>query len=254
MAYYLKRVVWIMLVLPTFLFATDATTIMEKVYEHSKFHKEQVSTVRMEIVNRKKQKRERFFHSWKKYYGKSSKMLLKFSKPVTVKGTALLTEKKLIKNSVQYTKDQWIYLPSFKSIRQLQSNEKNKSFMGSDFSYADIGGRELADDRHFLIKETPQVYYIKSVPVDPTDSYGYMIMSIDKEKYVAKRIVFFDKKNKKLKTLDNKEFLYNKPVFTPKISLMTNHKSEGYTIIYVNDLNVHQTIEDTFLGPKGLRD
>ena len=62
------------------------------------------------------------------------------------------------------TKSQWIYLPAFKSVKRLSSSDKNKSFMGSDFTYSDIAGRKLSQDNHTLIKTTDRFYYIESIP------------------------------------------------------------------------------------------
>ena len=54
----------------------------------------------------------------------------------------------------------------FKSVRQLSSSDRNKSFMGSDFTYSDIAGRKLNQDHHKLVKESDSHYFIESKPKD----------------------------------------------------------------------------------------
>ena len=39
--------------------------------------------------------------------------------------------------------DQWLYLPALKKTKRIATGDKSGSFMGSDFSYADLTSREL---------------------------------------------------------------------------------------------------------------
>ena len=39
--------------------------------------------------------------------------------------------------------DQWLYLPALKKTKRIASGDKSGSFMGSDFSYADMTDRKL---------------------------------------------------------------------------------------------------------------
>ena len=121
----------------------------------------------------------------------TKKSLIKFFRPTNVKGTSLLTHS----SSEENEKSQWIYLPAFKSVKQLSSSDKNKSFMGSDFSYSDIAGRKLNQDTHRLIKETPINYYIESIPNDlDTAIYSKIRYIISRELNIVKKPFFMIKK------------------------------------------------------------
>ena len=39
----------------------------------------------------------------------------------------------------------WIYLPALRKVRRIVSSEKGKSFMGSEFSNADMSAPKLDD-------------------------------------------------------------------------------------------------------------
>ena len=71
------------------------------------------------------------------------KRLMRFTHPADVKGTGLLTydyEKK--------DDDIWLFLPSLRKTRRIVSSEKSKSFMGSEFSYADMTPPPVEDFVH----------------------------------------------------------------------------------------------------------
>ena len=44
----------------------------------------------------------------------------------------------------------WIYVPSVDLIKPISADDKNSSFVGSDFSYEDVSGRHWTEDTHTL--------------------------------------------------------------------------------------------------------
>ena len=61
-----------------------------------------------------------------------------FDEPRDVKGTAFL-----IHAHKQEADDQWLYLPALKRVKRISSSNRSGSFMGSEFSYEDLGAQEL---------------------------------------------------------------------------------------------------------------
>ena len=49
--------------------------------------------------------------------------------------------------------DQWLYLPALKKTKRIASGDKSGSFMGSDFTYADMTTRNLDNYDYTLLKE-----------------------------------------------------------------------------------------------------
>ena len=121
------------------------TKIMQQVANQSEIHKTQKSVVYMTILDAKNRQRNRYFNYTKKIVSKNeTKSLIKFYKPTNIKNTALLSSADKIKDKTT----QWLYLPAFKSVKRLSTEEKNKSFVGSDFSISDIAGRLVNKDSH----------------------------------------------------------------------------------------------------------
>ena len=64
--------------------------------------------------------------------------LATFEWPADVKGTKMLT------HTMKSTDDkQWLYLPAIKRVKRISSRNKSGSFMGSEFSYEDLGSQEV---------------------------------------------------------------------------------------------------------------
>ena len=66
----------------------------------------------------------------------------------------------------------WIYVPAVDLVKPISADDKNSSFVGSDFSYEDVSGRHWNEDNHTLtvvgdsdsLLTASAVYVIESVP------------------------------------------------------------------------------------------
>jgi outer membrane lipoprotein-sorting protein len=139
----------------------------------------------------------------------TEKRIIKFNAPAEVKGTGIL-----IFDYPDQSDDMWIYLPALRRTRRIVSREKSKSFMGSEFSNADMTAPALEDFNYRLLGEESwnQVpcYRIESVPKtdDLEDEYGYSrsVSLIDKNNYLAYRTEYFDGNGDLYKTITNRNF------------------------------------------------
>ncbi len=91
--------------------------------------------------------------------------------------------------------DRWIFVPAVDLIRRIAADDKRSSFVGSDFTYEDISGRDVGSDTHTLTGEEPMgdktCYVIESVPVEESD-YTKKISWIDKETFLPIKESYFD--------------------------------------------------------------
>ncbi|MEC8677252.1 MAG: outer membrane lipoprotein-sorting protein [Candidatus Margulisiibacteriota bacterium] len=232
------------------IFGLTGLDVMALVQEESRKRSTREAVVDMIILDSKGRERARYFNYWTKFKKNSEKSLIKFFRPTNVKGTSLLTHS----SSAEGEKSQWIYLPAFKSVKQLSSSDKNKSFMGSDFSYSDIAGRKLNQDNHRLIKETPDNYYIESIPNDLDAAiYSKIRYIISKELNIVKKAIFYDKEGNKLKSLTSINVSKINGVNVVMGSEMVNHQTDGKTMLTVVSMKVGYSIKDDFFSVKGLK-
>ena len=139
----------------------------------------------------------------------TEKRIIKFLSPPEVKGTGIL-----IFDYPEKSDDMWIYLPALRKTRRIVSREKSNSFMGSEFSNADMTAPGLDDFSYELLGEasldgTP-CYKIQSVPRsrDLEDEYGYArsVQWVDKNTYLVHRTEYYDFDGEMFKTIEHEEF------------------------------------------------
>ncbi len=139
----------------------------------------------------------------------TEKRIIKFISPAEVKGTGIL-----IFDYPDKSDDMWIYLPALRKTRRIVSREKSKSFMGSEFSNANMTAPGLDDFSYQLLGEEiihgKECFKIEAVPVssDLEDEYGYSqsLLWVDKINYLVLQTRYFDFDGELYKTISNREF------------------------------------------------
>lgn len=130
------------------------------------------------------------------------KKIMEFAAPADVKGTAFMNWSYAENGK---SDDQWIYLPALKRVRRISSDGKGDSFMGSDFSYDDLGVRHPDRDTHTVTgSETvgdEECWVIESVPKEKKGQYSKTVSWISKERTMGLKREFFDSKGNLLKVL-----------------------------------------------------
>ena len=76
------------------------------------------------------------------------RLLIRFSYPNDIRGTGFL-----VWEHPKQDDERFLYLPSLGRVRRIAGTETQESFVGSDFTYEDIGGRELDDYTYAIVDE-----------------------------------------------------------------------------------------------------
>lgn len=152
------------------------------------------SEIKMTLTNRRNRQRIREIVSFKKEYGKDSKMLMFFKKPADVKGTSFLTWDY---DEIEKDDDKWLYMPALRRVRRISGSSNNDYFMGTDFTYDDMGDRNVDEDRHTLLREEKidgvDCWVVESVPLGEDELYIKKIIWIRKDALVSIKTEYFDK-------------------------------------------------------------
>jgi hypothetical protein len=130
-----------------------------------------------------------------------------FLSPADVKDTGFLT---LDYYAGDKDDDQWLYLPELHKTKRIASSDKSTSFMGTDFSYADLTRRVLDEWTYKLLSEQEvrgePVWLIEATPVSEEieDRYGYTksVVFVRQDLFMAIRAIHWLSKGKKLKYMD----------------------------------------------------
>jgi len=135
-------------------------------------------------------------------FGSVDKKLMVFQSPADVRGTAFMNWSYKEEGK---SDEQWIYLPALKRVKRISSEGRGDYFMGSDFTYDDLGNRHPSEDNHRLIRSETvngeDCWVVESVPKDPKYMYSKTITWVSKQKMVGVRREYYDQKGKHLKDL-----------------------------------------------------
>ncbi len=132
--------------------------------------------------------------------GSRDYQLFQFLEPADVRGTSLLTHQ-----DPKGDDSQWLYLPELRRVKRISSTGKTGSFMGSEFTYEDIGGNTL---EKFTYKKLPDESYrgkdchvLEKAPNYSNSGYTRIKMWVSKDNNLVLRQDFFDRKNSLLKIM-----------------------------------------------------
>ncbi len=191
------------------MFAQSALNIMQNAREKTKLSGlEAITTLTIRDAKQRERIRKTAMAS-RTYPGNIEKRIIRFMEPADVKGMGML----IIDND-DAEDDMWIYIPANRQSRRIVSNEKSKSFMGSEFSNADMTAPNLKDFNFKLLSEEminkQLCWKIEMHPINASkeDEYGYLrkISWINKSNNILVRSDYFDFENELFKSLTVLEY------------------------------------------------
>ncbi len=149
----------------------------------------------MELINADGKKRTRVLTMLRKNLpgGREQRYFLYFHEPGDVRRTAFLVWKYPEKDD-----DRWIFIPAVNMTRRIAARDSRSSFVGSDFSYEDISGRDLPADSHTLLREDrlgdSACYVVQSTPKAAAD-FSRKLSWIGKTSWLPLKEEYYDAQN-----------------------------------------------------------
>jgi outer membrane lipoprotein-sorting protein len=227
------------------------TAIMKKNYQVNRTL-DRTNHVKMQMNGKNGKKRLRKLKNFSilKSDNINEKGLIRFLYPPDLKGTGFLV--------IEYPQgddDMWLYLPTLRKSRRKLSSNKKDSFMGTEFSYGDIVAAKVEEYKYNLLGreviDGSECYVIEARPADKDvlKDYGYSkrIDYISKNNFTRLKSVFFDKHEKKLKTLTAKTPYEADPVnhnWFMRDMEMTNHQNGRRTVLKLEKITINSGIRD----------
>ncbi|MBF0361213.1 MAG: outer membrane lipoprotein-sorting protein [Oligoflexia bacterium] len=225
----------------TLAYSETAREIIDKVFDNNgqKYQKE---VQEMTLIGSNGNSETRIFHKYSiKNDDGTSRVLLSFLGPASIKGVALLTWQNKDGND-----DQWLYVPALSNeLKRITKGGKKNYFLGTDYTIEDL----MTEDRNNFnysklndskIKNT-NCYVIEVVPatdeLKSESGYSSRKLYINKTSYIISKIEYFDKNNKLIKTLVLNEIKKIKIASTEfwraDEAILENHNTHHKTVILV---------------------
>ncbi|MDR0583296.1 MAG: outer membrane lipoprotein-sorting protein [Treponema sp.] len=187
-----------------------------------------------------------------KDYGDTEKSLMFFSSPRDVAGTGYL--------SVSYDDDRdddiWLYLPAMKRVRRITGSGKNDSFMGTDFTYEDMGSRSLDKDEFSLRGEEAvdgdSCWVVEARAKDSREPYRRRILRVRKDSYIIAAVDYYDRQDRLLKTLRVSGISQIDGIWTAQKMEMTNVQDKHSTVIGMSEIRFNIPLDDSLFAVTSL--
>ena len=176
-------------------FAQNPEQLANDAFDNNMFSNENAKfTVLLEISKKGKVIRKREITALVKRKDGLIRSFVEFQSPKNVSGTRFLSTETSPGESQQF-----IYLPAFKKPKRIVGTQKGKSFMGTDFSYADLEGRDasqtiwkkLADEKI----QGEDCFVVEGRPKNMDgQEYGKTVLWIHKKNKIPLKSDFYDRK------------------------------------------------------------
>lgn len=177
--------------------------------------------------------------------------LVRFLAPEDLAGTAYL-----LREQQGGASEQYIYLSGLKRTRRVVGRERDGSFMGSDFTYADM---QRVDPKYAHNRRLPdekigdaEAYVVEStIAPEAGVAYAKLTTWVRKSDFVALRTRFSDKQGKTVKTLYARKVreIEGKPVVVEaRMQSENGHATE----LFIDSMERHDDLSDSLFTPTAL--
>lgn len=233
-------------------------------YQIMKRNKEVLSTqsekvnLKMQLINKKGKTRTRELKQVSiTDVNNNRSSLLRFLSPADVEGVGFLS----IENS-NSDDDQWLYLPALGRSRRISASNESDNFMGSDFTYEDIGTEDIEAYIYSLVNEVnvngEACYLIEATPSSgekkKDSGYSKREIFVSKNNYMVVKTNYYNKKGELAKT-------YTATEITPadnsgKIKAhrmeMKNLLSGHTTVLHFNNYTINAQVQPSYFTQRFL--
>ncbi len=245
----ISLVVLIALVLTGSLFAASLTAdqIISKVLDTQKSDSAALD-LKLTLIEPNGTQRERRIQTLSKTVDGNTNTITVFLSPESVRNTRFLSRES------NGTTEQYIYLPALKRSKRIAASEEGGSFMGSDFSYADMASTTYDTDQavHTLIAEDASTYTIESIPNEKT-VYGKNIVTVDRQNFLPVLVEFYDLDGRTLlKTLETLQTGMEDGRHITKVLVMTTVASGHATRLEIVQARYNMPISDNYFTQRFL--
>jgi hypothetical protein len=206
-------------------------------------------TTEIRITNSRGSTRIRELISYSKDYGKDEKTVMVFLEPADVEGVGYLS---YTYDELGRDDDTWLFLPALKRSRRISGSSRNDYFMGTDFTYDDMGDRKVKEDRHTFLREEELngqlCWVVESVPLESRDMYSKRISWIRQDLDMRVKVEYYDRQGEFQKTLEIPQIRRIDGVWTAEKMVMTNHLENHSTVLEFKNVQYNIPVEDTFFS------
>jgi hypothetical protein len=207
------------------------------------------STLQMRLYDRQNRLRERTLTLLALEGGDSDRLLIRFNYPNDIAGTSFLVWERAGADD-----ERFLYLPALGRVRRIAGAERQESFVGSDFTYEDIGGRALEDYTYTLQAnatyaaadgQSYPVYVLESRAKDADALYPRVVSHVRQDNFVVVRAEIFNRRNEREKEYRVERLDQVEGIWTARTVLMTNELAHTRTELTMTSVDYNVGLKES---------
>jgi hypothetical protein len=178
------------------------------------------------------------------------RLLIRFSYPADIKGTGFL-----VWEHPSSEDERFLYLPSLARVRRIAGTETQESFVGSDFTYEDIGGREFDEYAYAIVDEnatwTPTsggaaqpAWRLEWRRKDKSAEFPRVQSLVLKDSFVVVQADIYNKRNEKQKVYTVRKLQQVKGIWTVMDAVMTNAIEKSRTELVTENVEYNVGLKE----------
>ncbi len=217
------------------------------------------------LIDRRDRQRVRDFTFYRQDEGEDTRTLAHFDSPADIRGTAYLN---LDWDDPERDDDSWLYLPTLQRVKRIASSDKSDAFLGSDFSYADINGFEIAWFDYSFVAQSELVdgadtWVIEATPkpefkerAEDETGYSHMRLWIRKDNYIQARGQAWELRGNRIKFFTSSDIEQIDGIWTVRRMQATttrNGRRQHASVLQVNDVTYNAAIEQQLFTTENMQ-
>lgn len=221
--------------------------ILDRIEQESAVTESGTGVINLITENKRGDQRSSTVRMYRKESNGTEKQLLEYLEPADLKGTKFLSISEEGEKDLMY-----IYFPFLGRERRIAAGEESDSFMGTDFTYEEIGSGQTYQEEYDASRLKDEVleeypcYVLRLTPQGEDSNYTYIKMWVWQEEFLVLRIEFYEEDERLTKTLSNSDIREEDGDYMPHRIVMTDEIKGTKTIIEILETKEEELSDDYF--------
>jgi hypothetical protein len=178
------------------------------------------------------------------------RMLIRFTYPNDINGTAFL-----VWEHPDGEDERFLYLPALARVRRITGADAQDSFVGSDFTYEDISGREVDDYTYTMVEhnatwtgpdaKTSPSYRIESRAKDPQARFPRVVSTVRKGDFVLLYAEIYNRRDERQKIYDVRRLELIQSIWTLSDVSMTDASARTRTDLELTNVRYNIGLKES---------
>ena len=215
--------------------------------------------LRMRLYDRQGRVRERAMTllSLRGANGAGDRTLIRFTYPNDIRNTGFLVWEHPAADD-----ERFLYLPALGRVRRIAGEEKQESFVGSDLSYEDIGGSDIADYIYSFASEsaswtapdgsTHPAWSLESRARDDAAEFPRSVSLVLKDRFIIVQADIFNRRNERAKRFEVRRLERVDGFWTVLDLAMANERDRTRTELTTSSIRYNVGLKEDDLSRRAL--